>query len=100
MLSSFTTTPRSLQSIHLLPHALEPGPVARFLRFCPGLGKASIGEVLGERDAFYENVRQAFIDTFQFTGAAPESACACNVGECCVGEGWGAGARPYAPGRQ
>ncbi|GAB4821173.1 hypothetical protein N2152v2_008219 [Parachlorella kessleri] len=55
-----------LQSIHLLPHVLEPGPVARFLRFCPGLGKSSIGEVLGERDAFYENVRQAFIDTFQF----------------------------------
>jgi brefeldin A-resistance guanine nucleotide exchange factor 1 len=58
----------ALQSIHLLPHALEPDAVARFLRFCPGLAKASIGEVLGERDLFYEQVRQAFIETFLFRG--------------------------------
>ncbi len=75
-----STTPRTLtipdcccpritaQSIHLLPHALNPDAVARFLRFCPGLAKASIGEVLGERDLFYEQVRQAFIETFMFKG--------------------------------
>lgn len=42
--------------------------VARFLRCCPGLAKGSIGEILGERDEFYEHVRWAFMETFDFTG--------------------------------
>ena len=57
-----------LQSLRLLPPQLDPPTVARFLRCCPGLGKASIGEILGERDAFYEEVRQAFMETFDFVG--------------------------------
>lgn len=52
----------------LLPQTLEPVSVARFLRGCPGLAKAGIGEILGERDAFYEGVRDAFIETFAFAG--------------------------------
>lgn len=61
-------TPLASQSLKLLPAQLEPGAVARFLRCCPGLAKASIGEVLGEREPFYEEVRTAFMQTFDFTG--------------------------------
>ena len=57
-----------LQAMHLLPAPLDPGAVARFLRGCPGLAKPAIGEVLGERDAFYEGVRDAFLSTFDFGG--------------------------------
>lgn len=57
-----------LQSLKLLPSSLEPSVVARFLRCCPGLAKGSIGEILGERDEFYERVRWAFMETFDFTG--------------------------------
>ena len=56
------------QSLHLLPGTLDPGSVGRFLRCCPGLPKPAIGEVLGERDAFYEGVRDSFIQTFDFSG--------------------------------
>ena len=42
--------------------------MARFLRCCPGLAKGSIGEVLGEREPFYEEVREGFMQTFDFTG--------------------------------
>lgn len=56
------------QSLKLLPPQLEPSTVARFLRCCPGLAKPAIGEILGEREAFYEQVREAFMETFDFTG--------------------------------
>lgn len=56
------------QSIGLLPSTLDPGTVARFLRCCPGLAKPGIGEILGERDTFYDGVRDAFIETFDFAG--------------------------------
>lgn len=56
------------QSLNLLPKPLDPLILGRFLRYCPGLNKAAIGEVLGERDSFYDKVRDAFIDTFNFNG--------------------------------
>lgn len=62
------------QSLHLLPPTLDPGSVARFLRCCPGLAKPSIGEVLGERDTFYDQVRDAFSETFDFSGLEFDTA--------------------------
>lgn len=59
-----------LQSLKLLPRELDAPTLARFLRACPGLAKPGIGEILGERDAFYEDVRAAYMQTFDFTGAA------------------------------
>lgn len=56
------------QSLNLLPQPLDPSILGRFLRYCPGLNKAAIGEVLGERDSFYDKVRDAFIETFDFSG--------------------------------
>lgn len=56
------------QSLHLLPPTLDPASVARFMRCCPGLAKAGIGEVLGEREEFYDAVRTAFMETFDFAG--------------------------------
>lgn len=56
------------QSLNLLPSPLTAISVARFLRSCPGLSKAAIGEVLGERDDFYEDIRTEFCNTFDFTG--------------------------------
>ncbi|PRW57821.1 ARF guanine-nucleotide exchange factor GNOM-like [Chlorella sorokiniana] len=57
-----------LQSLKLLPRELDAPTLARFLRACPGLAKPAIGEILGERDAFYEDVRAAYMQTFDFTG--------------------------------
>jgi hypothetical protein len=57
-----------LQTLRLLPTQLDPASIARFLRCCPGLAKGGIGEILGERDDFYEQVREAFMQTFDFTG--------------------------------
>ena len=60
-----------IQSLGLLPpgeNGLVPNVIARFLRSCPGLAKASIGEVLGERESFFDEVRDAFAETFDFTG--------------------------------
>jgi brefeldin A-resistance guanine nucleotide exchange factor 1 len=62
------------QSMHLLPPTLDPGSVARFLRCCPGLAKPCIGEVLGERDTFYDQVRDAFSKTFDFSGLEFDTA--------------------------
>ena len=56
------------QSLNLLPAPLDAAAVGRFLRCCPGLSKPGIGEVLGERDAFYDGVRAGFINTFDFSG--------------------------------
>lgn len=56
------------QSLKLLPSPLTASSVAKFLRSCPGLSKAAIGEVLGERGSFYEEIRSEFIETFDFTG--------------------------------
>lgn len=67
-----------LQSLKLLPPQLDPPTVARFLRCCPGLAKPSIGEILGERDAFYEDVRTAFMETFDFRGElGGQAVCVC-----------------------
>lgn len=52
----------------LLPPVLEGPAVAAFLRSCPGLAKTAIGEILGGRDPFNEEVREAFMATFDFTG--------------------------------
>ena len=38
-------------------------------RHCPGLSKASIGELLGENDDFFLDVLDAFTATFAFGGA-------------------------------
>lgn len=57
-----------MQSLKLLPRELDAATLARFLRACPGLAKPAIGEILGERDAFYEDVRAAYMQTFDFTG--------------------------------
>jgi brefeldin A-resistance guanine nucleotide exchange factor 1 len=62
------------QSLHLLPQTLDPGSVGRFLRCCPGLAKPCIGEVLGERDTFYDQVRDAFSETFDFSGLEFDTA--------------------------
>lgn len=67
-IGSYGSWPTLSQSLKLLPSSLEPSVVARFLRCCPGLAKGSIGEILGERDEFYERVRWAFMETFDFTG--------------------------------
>ena len=74
------------QSLKLLPPSLEPGTVARFLRACPGLAKPSIGEILGERDTFYEQVREAYMQTFDFTGMAVASGQRC-AAACCAAAG-------------
>ena len=69
--------PSPPQALHLLPPSLDAPSLARFLRCCPGLGKAGIGEVLGERDDFHDAVRTAFVRTFDFVGQlSPSSVCA------------------------
>lgn len=46
------------QSMKLLPGPrLDPRAVGRFLRACPGLAKQAIGEILGEKGTFYDEVR-------------------------------------------
>ena len=56
------------QEVGLLPTPLAARAVSRFLKGCPGLSKAAIGEVLGEREQFYEEIREEFCDTFNFAG--------------------------------
>ncbi len=56
------------QEVKLLPTPLTARAVARFLKGCPGLSKPAIGEVLGEREQFYEEIREEFCDTFNFGG--------------------------------
>ena len=56
------------QKLKLLPSPLTAQSVANFLRACPGLLKSAVGEVLGEREQFYDEVRDAFCDTFDFRG--------------------------------
>ena len=58
-----------VQSLGLLGDTLEPEPVARFLRHCPGLSKQTIGDLLGENDQFFLDVLDAFTATFSFRGA-------------------------------
>jgi len=58
-----------VQSLGLLGDVLEPEPVARFLRHCPGLSKQTIGDLLGENDQFFLDVLDAFTFTFSFRGA-------------------------------
>ena len=57
-----------LQSLGLLGDVLEPAPVARFLRHCPGLSKQTIGDLLGENDQFFLDVLDAFTASFKFRG--------------------------------
>lgn len=60
-----------MQALGLLADPPEVGQVARFLRHCPGLSKAAVGELLGENDAFFLDVLDAFTSTFSFQGASP-----------------------------
>jgi len=53
----------------LLGEQLQPEDVARFLRYCPGLNKQTIGDLLGENDQFFLDVLDAYTKTFTFTGA-------------------------------
>ena len=62
------TSVHALQSLGLLGDVLEPEPVARFLRHCPGLSKQTIGDLLGENDQFFLDVLDAFTATFKFRG--------------------------------
>jgi hypothetical protein len=64
-----------VQSLGLLGATLEPEPVARFLRHCPGLSKQTIGDLLGENDQFFLDVLDAFTATFSFRGV-----CKCHFG--------------------
>ena len=59
------------QSIHLLDEKPRAQQVARFLRFCPGLSKQTIGELLGEHDDFFLEVLDDFTQTFEFQGEPP-----------------------------
>eukprot|EP00884_Botryococcus_braunii_P022699 jgi/Botrbrau1/9112/Bobra.0305s0016.2 len=57
-----------LQSLGLLDAELDPTSVARFLRYCPGLSKQTIGELLGENEDFFLEVLDDFTQTFDFRG--------------------------------
>ncbi|KFM23960.1 ARF guanine-nucleotide exchange factor GNOM [Auxenochlorella protothecoides] len=56
------------QAARLLPPTLDPATLARFLRCCPGLNEAAVGEALGERDDFSAGVRTAYLQTFDLAG--------------------------------
>ncbi len=60
------------QSIGLLGPEPEPRAAARFLRWCPELSKATIGELLGEPSDFFLGVLAEFVRTFDFKGADRE----------------------------
>lgn len=70
-----TCSLRRWQALGLLEEELDAAAVARFLRFCPGLSKSTIGELLGENEDFFLEVLDAFTATFDFAGA-PRTACA------------------------
>ncbi len=57
------------QSIGLLAAERDPRAAARFLRRCPELSKATIGELLGEPSDFFLAVLAEFVRTFDFKGA-------------------------------
>lgn len=61
------------QSIHLLDERPGAKQVARFLRFCPGLSKHIIGDLLGEHDDFFLQVLDEFTQTFEFQGESRSS---------------------------
>lgn len=55
-----------VQSMGLLPDQEDAEAVGKVLRFCPGLNKVAIGELLGENDDFHLAVLDHFTRTFQF----------------------------------
>lgn len=61
---------RSAQSLGLLGAELDSAAVAQFLRYCPGLSKQTIGELLGENEDFFLEVLDDFTQTFDFKGKA------------------------------
>ena len=63
-----------LQSINLLPTPLEAVPVAKLLRYCPGLNKNVIGEMLGSPKDFDVAVLGEFVQLFEFTGLTLDMA--------------------------
>ncbi|KAK9841755.1 hypothetical protein WJX81_000904 [Elliptochloris bilobata] len=63
-----------LQALGLLAEELDAAAVARFLRFCPGLSKSIIGELLGENEDFFLEVLDAFTATFDFAGLSFDMA--------------------------
>lgn len=56
------------QGMGLLGEEMEAAAVGQILRFCPGLNKVTIGELLGENDDFHLSVLDHFTQTFQFEG--------------------------------
>lgn len=70
-----------MQSLGLLGNTLEPEPVARFLRHCPGLSKQTIGDLLGENDQFFLDVLDAFTATFSFRGGRKLPSDKCHLGQ-------------------
>ena len=60
-----------MQSMGLLAEEGDAEAVGQILRFCPGLNKVAIGELLGENDDFHLAALDHFTRTFQFESAAP-----------------------------
>lgn len=60
------------QQLGLLPTPIEPDAVARFLLHTPGLNKTRVGDYLSEgppdKYPFNEQVRDAYVSLFDFTG--------------------------------
>ena len=59
------------QAMSLLGEDRDAQAVGQILRFCPGLNKVAIGELLGENDDFHLAVLDHFTQTFQFESARP-----------------------------
>ena len=59
-----------VQSMGLLQEERDAEAVGQILRYCPGLNKLAIGELLGENDDFHLAVLDHFTRTFQFESAA------------------------------
>jgi brefeldin A-resistance guanine nucleotide exchange factor 1 len=67
-----------VQELGLLPSPADPQSVAHFLRDCPGLDKTMVGAYLSEIDdskhSFQTNVRQSFVQLFDFSGLRIDEA--------------------------
>lgn len=63
-----------LQTIKLLPAEKDAKTIAHFLRVCPNLNGHVVGDMLGDADAFYQDVLENFTETFNFSGKSIEAA--------------------------
>ena len=59
----------TVQQMGLLMEDRDPRAVGQILRYCPGLNKVAIGELLGENDDFHLSALDHFTRTFQFASA-------------------------------